>query len=310
MATLIIARGLPGSGKTFFARTWVAEDPIGRARVNRDDLRAMLHNSIHIDGPSAPAGGTEPAVAASRDALIRTLLGRGIDVICDDTNLPQRVARHLATIAAQCGASVEVHDLRDVPIELCLARNAKRQGLARVPDGVIRSMYRRYLAGGYVTGVPEVGSVVAAEPYLRRAVDPWASTVYLVDVDGTVALLGGRSPYDTAGVDQDQPNKPVVDVVRTLYDAGHQLVFCSGRHEAARAATAAWLHQHLGIDDPVLYMRADGDMRKDSVVKLEIFDREIRHRYDVLGVFDDRRQVVEMWRSLGLTVFQVAPGDF
>lgn len=29
-----------------------------------------------------------------------------------------------------------------------------------------------------------------------------------------------------------------------------------------------------------------------------------------LGVFDDRRQVVRMWRELGLTVFQVAEGDF
>jgi hypothetical protein len=46
------------------------------------------------------------------------------------------------------------------------------------------------------------------------------------------------------------------------------------------------------------------------VVKLEIFDREIRERYYVVGVFDDRNKVVSMWRSLGLTVYQVADGDF
>ena len=46
------------------------------------------------------------------------------------------------------------------------------------------------------------------------------------------------------------------------------------------------------------------------MVKREIFDREIRDRYRVVGVFDDRKQVVRMWRALGLTVFQVAEGNF
>jgi hypothetical protein len=59
-----------------------------------------------------------------------------------------------------------------------------------------------------------------------------------------------------------------------------------------------------------LHLRAVGDHRKDAVVKREIFDREVRDRYRVVGVFDDRMQVVAMWRELGLTVFQVAEGDF
>jgi len=59
-----------------------------------------------------------------------------------------------------------------------------------------------------------------------------------------------------------------------------------------------------------LFMRATGDQRRDHIVKEEIFDREIRGRYHVVGVFDDRAQVVRMWRSLGPTVFQVAEGNF
>jgi hypothetical protein len=31
---------------------------------------------------------------------------------------------------------------------------------------------------------------------------------------------------------------------------------------------------------------------------------------DVFLVVDDRNKVVDMWRTLGLTVFQVAEGDF
>ncbi len=57
-------------------------------------------------------------------------------------------------------------------------------------------------------------------------------------------------------------------------------------------------------------MRQEGDTRKDVLVKQEIYEREIKGRYNVLFVLDDRQQVVDGWRALGLTVFQVAPGDF
>lgn len=50
--------------------------------------------------------------------------------------------------------------------------------------------------------------------------------------------------------------------------------------------------------------------RKDVVIKRELFDRYIRDNYQVLFVLDDRNQVVDMWRELGLKCLQVAPGDF
>jgi len=59
-----------------------------------------------------------------------------------------------------------------------------------------------------------------------------------------------------------------------------------------------------------LLMRAAGDSRRDSIVKREIFDARIRDVWQVKGVLDDRDQVVRMWRALGLTCVQVAPGDF
>jgi len=57
-------------------------------------------------------------------------------------------------------------------------------------------------------------------------------------------------------------------------------------------------------------MRQAGDKRRDSIVKLELFDRHVRDYYDIAFVLDDRQQVVDAWRVIGLTVFQVAPGDF
>src|SRR5262245_2266838 len=139
MPTLIITRGLPGSGKSTRARAWVAEDRAGRARVNRDDLRGMLHDGVWAGHD------TETQNIGARDVLISSLLRRGLDVVCDDTNLPQRTARDLANVAAACPATLEVWDLTDVPLEVCIERDAARS--RTVGEQVIRDLHRRYLAG-------------------------------------------------------------------------------------------------------------------------------------------------------------------
>jgi len=42
----------------------------------------------------------------------------------------------------------------------------------------------------------------------------------------------------------------------------------------------------------------------------EIFDNHIAPKYNISYVLDDRDRVVDMWRSLGLTCFQVDWGNF
>lgn len=308
MTKLIITRGLPASGKTTRARVWVAEDPTRRARVNRDDIRALLHDSAYV-GQSADTQGTERSVTAVRDAAISALLKRGVDVVSDDTNLPTRTARDLRRLATLAGAEFAVWDLTDVALETCLERNAARWGAAKIPDRVLRDMHRRFIAGRpHPLPVPnEIADTDAPAPYVPDCSKPRA---IIVDVDGTVALMGSRSPYDETRVHEDRPNWPVIAAVRALYTAGHEVIFCSGRTDACRDATEKWLVDHMELDWFTLLMRRVGDGRRDAVVKRELFDQHIRHQCNIIGVFDDRRQVVDMWRSLGLTVFQVADGNF
>ena len=126
----------------------------------------------------------------------------------------------------------------------------------------------------------------------------------LVDIDGTLAVLGGRSPYDWDRVGEDAPNVPVITVVRSLA-ADSRIAFVTGRDEACRSDTEHWIRLHVGIPGN-LYMRASGDARPDFVVKEELFHRCISDKFDVWLVLDDRVSSVAMWRSLGLTCFQVA----
>lgn len=145
MPTLHITRGLPGSGKSTYARAWIAENPTGRFRVNRDSLRAMGHDSTHIK-PSNTSAGTERAIIAARNALVVTLLRHGIDVIVDDTNLPERAVDELRRLADRAAATIEVVDFRHVPVEVCIERDSLREGRERVGEQVIRDMYGAHLA--------------------------------------------------------------------------------------------------------------------------------------------------------------------
>ena len=139
---------------------------------------------------------------------------------------------------------------------------------------------------------------------------PGTPRAVLVDIDGTVALMAGRSPFDETRVHEDHPNLPVIEAVRDAHGSGKRVVFLSGRTETCRGTTITWLRTHIQRDFDGPYMRPAGDNRKDAIVKRELFDRYVRENYDVAYVIDDRLQVVRMWRALGLTVLQCAPGEF
>jgi len=297
MTRLLITRGLPASGKTTFARKLQPRV----VRVNRDDLRRMLH------GERLYTQWAEGQVTHAQRATVEALLRAHADVIVDDTNLRNKTVREWAELAARLGAQFEVHDFTDVPLEECIRRDVSRPAGDQVGEEAIRRMHARYLAGRNLPlPIPYVSeiSVNVYEP------DPELPAAVLVDIDGTVALMGDRSPYDWHRVGSDLPNHAVITAVRAMFAAGNAIIFCSGRDAVCRPETEAWLELYVGVRYEALFMRPEGDGRKDAVVKREIFDREIRDNWRIVGVFDDRQQVVRMWRALGLTVFQVAEGDF
>ena len=186
MPTLHITRGLPASGKTTWARAWAAEDRESRVRVNRDELRQMLDDGTFIKGV------TEQRVLAVRDEAVVRLLGSGYDVVCDDTNLPQWNARALARLARKAGAGFEVHDFTHIPLETCLERDAARA--EPVGEERIRDLHLRFLAGRKLPlPLPEEEPSAELVPYEAR---PGTPKAVLVDIDGTTALISGRSPYD------------------------------------------------------------------------------------------------------------------
>jgi hypothetical protein len=132
----------------------------------------------------------------------------------------------------------------------------------------------------------------------------------ICDLDGTLALLYGRNPYDASTCADDVPNKPVALVLEALKGT-HHVLLVSGREDKYREQTVEFWRKHFHWDFRGLFMRPTGNTRNDASIKREIFEKEIRGKYNVAFVLDDRPQVVRMWRyDLGLTVMQLNDKEF
>lgn len=299
MPDIVCMRGLPGSGKSTVAKTLFV--PRGFVRVSRDDLRQSLFNGSGILSREQE----EMITSVERDTASRALRC-GKSVVVDAMHLRTSYLRSWNRLALDHGAGFSVHDVH-TPVNVCVARDSVRS--RSVGEKVIRDLAQKFYRH---ETFPEYTPLVE-EPVATYQARPNAPQRIIVDIDGTVALMNGRSPYAWDRVGEDVPNKPVIELVNLLLSIGVHVLFVSGRDGSCMPQTRHWLEENLTYGHEhrwELFMREAGDNRADNIVKREIFDREIRDNYNINFVLDDRDQVVKMWRSLGLTCLQVAEGAF
>lgn len=135
------------------------------------------------------------------------------------------------------------------------------------------------------------------------------SDAIICDIDGTLAHMVDRSPYDPSLYHTDTVDECIREIVSRYRTSGIKILICSGRDDTYQGVTQDWLHKN-GVLYDKLFMRPAGDKTDDALVKKALYDTRIKDKYNVLFVLDDRNRVVDMWRSLGLKCLQVAPGDF
>ena len=140
--------------------------------------------------------------------------------------------------------------------------------------------------------------------------------VFIFDIDGTLSdcshrlhFIQQKTPDWDAFYSQCLNDAPKEDVCRVCRELSYPVIYITGRTQNVRMETDKWL-VYNDLPHGMLFMRASGDHRPDYELKKEIYEKHIKDRYDVIGVFEDRDQVVKMWRSLGLTCFQVADGSY
>lgn len=148
----------------------------------------------------------------------------------------------------------------------------------------------------------------------------------IFDLDGTIALIDDRRKIATKpdgkinwdvffnpdNISFDLPNLPVIQVLKMFKQQGFKIVILSGRLDNTKDATKRWLILN-GVPFDVLQMRPNTNNFKfvpDDDLKQHWLDTMFTDKDSIFAVFDDRQKVVDMWRSNGLTCFQVADGNF
>jgi predicted kinase len=284
---IYVLKGLPGSGKSTRAKEILKADRFSM-RVNKDLLREMLQFK-------AWSQATERYVVEMEYVLVRQLLVEGRNVIVDDTNLNATHIFKYNEIAAAFNAEVEIIEI-NTPIDECIRRDNERKhaGERYVGPDVIKNMAFRF---GYL-----------------KQLNPCV----IFDLDGTLADVRHRRhfvqgdnkdwmAFFKAAVN-DAPRVDIIDKMRQYKELGYDVIICSACPAEYREMRENWLRVNNAVWDRFL-MRNTGDYRPDVEVKRD-FLNDYLDKEMVEKVFDDRKVVVDFWRSQGLDVEDVSlPGE-
>ncbi len=279
---ILMLKGLPASGKSTYAKELIKTQP-NWVRINKDDIREMINGSQWSKE-------NEKQVLIVRDNLIFQYITAGYNVVVDDTNLNPKHEKQIKEIANKLNVDFEVKNF-DTPISECIKRDALRT--KPVGKKVIWEMYMNYIF----------------KPDKFKEWNVENPKAIIVDIDGTLAHMNGRTPYDYSKVKNDVCDVFIRDIVQKYYKDNFDVLVVSGREDYCKDDTRDWLWKN-DIPATKLFMRKSGDRREDSIVKKEIYENEIKSNWSVFIVLDDRSRVVDMWRSLELKTLQVEPGDF
>ena len=280
-----LCRGLPASGKSTYAKAWVEANPTNRVRINKDDLRALLHGGKYSKG-------NESQVKEIQGAILIDALSRGKSVIIDDTNLVDTHLNRFQSLIDDAGYKIKIEVLDhflDIPPEKCIQWDLKRPN--SVGQNVIWDMYWQNVA-----------------KIEKQTINPLKKDAIIIDVDGTLATMKNRSPYDWSKVKNDGLRSHIRTMATVYSAAGYSIIIVTGRDGSAECDTREWLIDYdIPFDE--FYIRPEGDNRKDYIIKQEIYEDYIKDNYNVMLVVDDRPQVIRMWRRLGIPVINANPCD-
>ena len=295
---ILVLQGVPASGKSTFARSLVLKDK-SYVIVSRDAIREARGEYWIPE--------YEDYISDIEEFEIRSAIKHNLNPIIDATNLNPKTIAKWKNLAEELNVNIEFK-MFEIDFATALERDSKRE--RSVGKKVLERFFRDYF--------PNQLKAYYIDDRLKKpfySYNDEKEDCIIVDLDGTVCLHNGRSPYDLTRVSEDIPNYPLVRFLQELICNKH-IIFLSGREgtDQCRQDTINWLTKNICSSDFgykwELLMRDKNNFEPDEIIKERIFHKEIEPKYSVLAIFDDRDKVVKMWRSLGLLCNQVYWGNF
>lgn len=283
---IIFTIGVSGSGKSTWAKNFQLIHPTC-VIISRDIIRGMTSN--------------EKTVGSFQNTLVSKAFSEKCTVIIDNTNLDKN---YISSILEYCPNNTIVsYKIFDESEDVCLERIQRRveNGGLDVPALVLRRQLEQFYKIK-----KSLDSLVKKINIPLLIQDKTLPECVIFDIDGTLAQNISRNPFDMSRVNEDILDESIYDIYNKLKN--YTIILCSGRTEDSRNQTSNWLDTH-DIKYHKLYLRMTNDTRRDYIIKEE-FWREISKKFYIKYLFDDRNQVVNHARRLGLKVLQVQDGDF
>lgn len=136
MNKIILMQGIQGSGKTTWAKAWVAEDPEHRIRINNDDITSMW-------GQPFGTPGLYERLKNTRVYMICRAISEGLDIVIDNMNLSNTSLKEIQLLTEDNDYVIEYKDFTKVPLEVCIERDSKREN--PIGEKIIRDTYNKYI---------------------------------------------------------------------------------------------------------------------------------------------------------------------
>jgi predicted kinase len=307
--TISVLVGVSGSGKTTYATDFINKNK-NWVRVNRDDIRRQILGELTQDYYKNPKfSETEKHITVIHDEQIRYWILQGVNVIVDNTHLKDSYIKHYHN---------EFSHLADVKFKIfnisaqdCKERVVLREGHMAVDTSYIDRQHKEFQKAK--KAVEEINNRETISRHYEPLRAKKRKKCIIVDIDGTVAdCTGIRNPYDGDKLHLDNVIEPVKLLLKRFKGNFFQrlfnpitIIYLSGREDKWAPATIEWIKSKGLPYDGHMYMRVTKDMRKDSIVKEELYYKYVNYDFDTQFVIDDRHQVVDMWNRLGKFVINV-----
>jgi len=294
----IITVGVPASGKSTWAKKYVKDNP-SFVRVNRDDIRQSTKNASILNSKG------EEFVTLVQTSMIDSALMAGYSVIIDNTNVRKEYIDALLE-QVKYKADVEFR-IFNTQLEDAIKRDLDRDNSVGMP--VITKMFQS-LKNLTETVPDDYFSPRTKQTKIFSEKKSSLKKAVVFDIDGTLAHMNGkRGPFDFHNVLLDDVDSAIREHVWFQRQSDKTIIIVSGRDDSCYDLTIEWLNKHM-IPHDFLFMRNTGDQRKDSFVKEDIYNAHIKDNFNVICWYDDRQQVVEHMRKLGIKVLQCEEGKF